>query len=53
LYNPAWPTETKTLVIGGGLRRLGATIGYATDSSEFNNQIVIPNYLMGITRYGK
>ena len=53
MYNPAWPTETKTLVIGGGLRRLGATIGYATDSSEFNNQIVIPNYLMGITRYGK
>lgn len=53
LYNPAWRMQAKHLIIGGGLQRLSAQMQYAADSTADNSQLVIPNYLLGVSRYGK
>ena len=53
LYNPAWRMQAKHLIIGGGLQRLSAQLQYATDSTADNGQLVIPNYVLGVSRYGK
>jgi hypothetical protein len=57
LYNPAWRSSQKQLVIGGGGFRLGMDCGYsfadpmAPVQVSIASRFVFPGYLMGVSRY--